>query len=64
MEEKKNAYMLKVSALGTVCWILAIIIAIKMGKKFWPVVGYSILGSMLGTGIGYLIFKYPEDTQN
>lgn len=64
MTTEEKQYYTRISAIGTIFWICAIIIAIKMKKGFWPVVGYSILGSMLGTGIGYLVFKYPKTTEN
>lgn len=59
--EAQKAYYIKVGAISTILMIVAIIIGIKTGKKFWMIVLYAILGSMLGSGIGYLIFKYPKE---
>lgn len=62
MTQEQKAYYTKISALSTIFCVIGIIIAIKMKKGFWAGFGFSILGSMIGSGIGYIVFKYPKDT--
>jgi hypothetical protein len=60
MTTEERAYYTKISALSTIFFVLAIALAIKLKKGFWAGFAYSILGSMIGSGIGYLVFKYPK----
>ncbi len=61
MTDKQKEYYNKVGAISIILFVAGIILAIKIGKGFWVAVGYSMLGSMLGYGIGYLIFPYPKE---
>lgn len=61
MTDKEHEYALKVGAISTILFVVGILIAIKMKKGFWVGVGFSMLGSMLGYGIGYLVIPYPKD---
>jgi hypothetical protein len=61
MTDKEREYALKVGAISTILFVVGIIIAIKMKKGFWVGVGFSMLGSMLGYGIGYLVIPFPKD---
>lgn len=57
--KSQEDYLMKVSGMSLIFFVIAIVIAIKMKKGFWVGFGFSILGSMLGTGLGYVLFKAP-----
>lgn len=55
MTNKDKKTILLTGGLSTIGFVGGIVLAVHRKSGFWGGVGWAILGSSLGTGIGYVI---------